>query len=102
METETKMSVSAAIKEARKRATIYRFGKQWVLSAWNEQMQMWSQGHPRDFSRAQGALREERITIAIELALPEMGVAGRDSLIHDAIDDYGDFEMVVRRVLRRV
>lgn len=60
------LSKAAALKLARSHVQMYRQGRGWVLSQWNERMQMWDGGMGRELPYAEAVTyRREAI---VELA----------------------------------
>lgn len=101
MTATTQISKSAAIRQAKSKVMMDRFGGGWLVMEWDEQARAWRQGQPRDFHRARAAYADA----VVSRTLQAMGVSEWDAEI--AVDrdrsygaDLGSIEVRVARLLR--
>lgn len=60
-------SITAAIKQAASQVTLYKQGRDWVVSTWDEQANAWRQHNPTDFWSASEHARRCKVQTALEL-----------------------------------
>ncbi len=86
------MNASQAIKAAKRRVSMHRFGNQWVVNVYDAERRAWWQGNPTEWDRAKGAYRED----LIREALDEMGVDEADYHASVLCEQDGKWESLVR------
>lgn len=69
------VSITKAVKDARKKVNMYRFGNQWQVDVWSESHRAWWQGNPTTYAKAR-ALASEKI---VEFALESLGYSEEDA-----------------------
>ncbi len=86
------MTAAQAIKVAKGRVSMHRFGRQWVVNVYDAERRAWWQGNPSEWDRAKGAYREDLIREALE----EMGVEDAAYEANRLSEASGKWEDLVR------
>ena len=61
------MTAAQAIKTAKGRVSMHRFGRQWIVNVYDPKMRAWWQGNPTEWGRAKAAYREDLIREALDV-----------------------------------
>lgn len=93
----SRRSISAAIRAAKKRVTLYRFGG-WCLGVFDPQVQAWREFRAESYSHARRMCVQEKVFQALLL----LGFAPNDA--HYAMRDYdtGSIRERIRSAIGRI